>query len=132
MSERSELRIHAVAHGEELMVHRPSTTDRLPHCDGAPMSVTAPTPREVATIATVAPVGGGSGRDAWKLVLPAMLPILLFSVYPLLRGIWLGFTDATAAATTRPTSTASRTTASSGATRCSGSRSASGSCGRCR
>jgi multiple sugar transport system permease protein len=40
---------------------------------------------------------GGSGRDAWKLVLPAMLPILLFSVYPLLRGIWLGFTDATAA-----------------------------------
>lgn len=35
-------------------------------------------------------------RDAWKLVLPALLPILLFSVIPLGRGIYLGFTDARA------------------------------------
>jgi multiple sugar transport system permease protein len=58
----------------------------------------------VATIPDVAPVrrkrnrGGPPGsrgeRDAWKLVLPALLPVLIFSVYPLLRGIYLGFTDA--------------------------------------
>lgn len=35
-------------------------------------------------------------RDAWKLVLPALLPILIFSVLPLIRGIYLGFTDAQA------------------------------------
>lgn len=40
--------------------------------------------------------GGGSGGDAWLLVLPAMLPVILFSVYPLAQGILLGFTDSTA------------------------------------
>jgi multiple sugar transport system permease protein len=35
-------------------------------------------------------------REAWKLVLPALLPILIFSVIPLVRGIYLGFTDAKA------------------------------------
>lgn len=35
----------------------------------------------------------GSG-DAWKLVLPALLPALIFSVYPIVRGIYLGFTNA--------------------------------------
>jgi multiple sugar transport system permease protein len=39
---------------------------------------------------------GRGGGDAWKLVLPALLPVVLFSVYPLLRGIYLGFTDAEA------------------------------------
>lgn len=39
----------------------------------------------------------GEGRDAWLLVLPALLPVVLFSVYPLLRGIYLGFTDTHAA-----------------------------------
>ena len=34
--------------------------------------------------------------DAWKLVLPALLPILIFSVVPLVRGIYLGFTDSKA------------------------------------
>ena len=38
----------------------------------------------------------GSGRDAWVLVLPALLPVLVFSVYPLVQGILLGFTDARA------------------------------------
>lgn len=38
----------------------------------------------------------GDGRDAWLLVLPALLPILVFSVYPLVQGILLGFTDAEA------------------------------------
>lgn len=42
-----------------------------------------------------APNGGG-GRDAWLLVLPALIPIVLFSVYPLVQGILLGFTDARA------------------------------------
>lgn len=38
----------------------------------------------------------GGGRDAWPLVLPALLPIMLFSVYPLVYGVFLGFTDARA------------------------------------
>ncbi|MFB9662549.1 carbohydrate ABC transporter permease [Glycomyces mayteni] len=36
------------------------------------------------------------GRDAWLLVLPALLPVMLFSVYPLVYGVLLGFTDAKA------------------------------------
>ncbi|MCU1636089.1 MAG: transporter [Cryobacterium sp.] len=40
--------------------------------------------------------GGGSNRDAWMLVLPALIPIVMFSVYPLAQGILLGFTDAKA------------------------------------
>ncbi len=35
-------------------------------------------------------------RDAWLLVLPALLPVVAFSVYPLIQGILLGFTDARA------------------------------------
>jgi multiple sugar transport system permease protein len=31
--------------------------------------------------------------DAWPLLLPALIPVALFSVYPLLQGIYLGFTD---------------------------------------
>jgi multiple sugar transport system permease protein len=38
----------------------------------------------------------GGGRDAWLLVLPALIPVVLFSVYPLLQGILLGFTDSKA------------------------------------
>lgn len=38
----------------------------------------------------------GNARDAWVLVLPALIPVLLFSVYPLVQGILLGFTDAKA------------------------------------
>jgi multiple sugar transport system permease protein len=37
-----------------------------------------------------------SRREAWLLVLPALLPILLFSVIPLLRGLTLAFTDSRA------------------------------------
>ncbi|MDN5851576.1 MAG: sugar ABC transporter permease [Actinomycetia bacterium] len=36
------------------------------------------------------------GNGAWVLLLPALLPILALSVYPLLRGVYLGFTDARA------------------------------------
>jgi multiple sugar transport system permease protein len=32
-------------------------------------------------------------REAWLFLLPALVPVVLFSVLPLLRGIWLGFTD---------------------------------------
>ncbi|WP_026931413.1 carbohydrate ABC transporter permease [Glycomyces tenuis] len=39
---------------------------------------------------------GGGSRDAWPLVLPALLPVMLFSVYPLVYGVLLGFTDARA------------------------------------
>ncbi|NYD43218.1 carbohydrate ABC transporter permease [Nocardioides panaciterrulae] len=42
------------------------------------------------------PRGRRPGRlkgDAWPLLLPALIPIALFSVYPLLQGIYLGFTD---------------------------------------
>lgn len=38
----------------------------------------------------------GGGRDAWLLVLPALIPVVLFSVYPLMQGILLGFTDSKA------------------------------------
>jgi multiple sugar transport system permease protein len=41
------------------------------------------------------PAGGGA-RDAWILVLPALIPVLVFSVYPLVQGVLLGFTDARA------------------------------------
>lgn len=34
--------------------------------------------------------------DAWPLLLPALLPIVIFNVYPLLQGIYLGFTDSRA------------------------------------
>ncbi|GAB1513477.1 carbohydrate ABC transporter permease [Actinophytocola sp. KF-1] len=40
--------------------------------------------------------GRGDGRDAWLLVLPALIPVVLISVYPLVQGILLGFTDAEA------------------------------------
>lgn len=38
----------------------------------------------------------GKNRDAWLLVLPALIPVVIFSVYPLVQGILLGFTDARA------------------------------------
>lgn len=34
-----------------------------------------------------------SRREVWLLVLPTLIPVALFSVYPLARGIYLGFTD---------------------------------------
>jgi multiple sugar transport system permease protein len=37
-----------------------------------------------------------SGRESLALLIPALLPILLLSVAPLLRGIYLGFTDSRA------------------------------------
>jgi multiple sugar transport system permease protein len=37
-----------------------------------------------------------SGRESLVLLIPALLPILLLSVAPLLRGIYLGFTDSRA------------------------------------
>jgi multiple sugar transport system permease protein len=33
------------------------------------------------------------GGDAWPLLLPALIPVVLFNVYPLLQGIYLCFTD---------------------------------------
>jgi len=35
-------------------------------------------------------------KDAWPLLLPALIPIAVFSVLPLLQGIYLGFTDSRA------------------------------------
>ncbi|WP_037366167.1 carbohydrate ABC transporter permease [Nakamurella lactea] len=35
-------------------------------------------------------------RPMWWLLLPSLIPVIAFSVYPLLNGIWLGFTDARA------------------------------------
>jgi multiple sugar transport system permease protein len=42
------------------------------------------------------PRAGRRRADAWPLVLPALLPVALFSVYPLVQGLYLGFTDARA------------------------------------
>ncbi len=39
---------------------------------------------------------GLSGREALFLLIPALLPVVVLSVLPLLRGIYLGFTDARA------------------------------------
>lgn len=39
---------------------------------------------------------GRGHRDAWLLVLPALLPVLALSVVPLARGVYLGFTDSRA------------------------------------
>ncbi len=36
------------------------------------------------------------GADAWPLLLPALIPVALLSVLPLLQGIYLGFTDSEA------------------------------------
>ncbi len=36
------------------------------------------------------------GGDAWPLLLPALLPVALFSVWPLVQGLALGFTDSRA------------------------------------
>ncbi|PSL06146.1 carbohydrate ABC transporter membrane protein 1 (CUT1 family) [Haloactinopolyspora alba] len=38
----------------------------------------------------------GLDRDGLILAIPALIPVVVFSVYPLLRGIYLGFTDARA------------------------------------
>ncbi|MFI7447376.1 carbohydrate ABC transporter permease [Nonomuraea sp. NPDC049714] len=38
--------------------------------------------------------GAGRNREMWVLMLPALVPVLLFSVGPLLYGIGLAFTDA--------------------------------------
>jgi multiple sugar transport system permease protein len=38
----------------------------------------------------------GLDRDGMLLAVPALIPVVIFSLYPLLRGIYLGFTDARA------------------------------------
>jgi len=42
------------------------------------------------------PRGPRAGGYAYLLLLPALLPVVVFSVLPLLNGIYLGFTDARA------------------------------------
>lgn len=48
------------------------------------------------TALTVAKGGSRRDRTVWLMLLPSLLPIVVLSVYPLLRGIYLGFTDARA------------------------------------
>lgn len=38
----------------------------------------------------------GGSKETWLLLLPALIPVVLLSVYPLVQGILLGFTDAAA------------------------------------
>ncbi|WP_053205115.1 carbohydrate ABC transporter permease [Jiangella muralis] len=61
------------------------------------MSATA-TARRPATRPTEPKRKGflGLDRDGLLLAVPALIPVVLFSMYPLLRGIYLGFTDAEA------------------------------------
>ena len=54
-----------------------------------------PSPKRKRKRSSSGPAGTG-GREAWLLVLPALIPVVLFSVYPLMQGILLGFTDAKA------------------------------------
>lgn len=37
-----------------------------------------------------------SAKSMWLLLLPSLIPVVVLSVYPLVNGIWLGFTDARA------------------------------------
>lgn len=39
---------------------------------------------------------GATGVQAWLLLLPALAPVAIFSVWPLVQGIYLGFTDSRA------------------------------------
>ena len=62
------------------------------------MSVTQHAPPPRAALPRQ-PRAGRPGRlkgDAWPLLLPALIPVALFSVVPLLQGIYLGFTDSRA------------------------------------
>jgi multiple sugar transport system permease protein len=52
-------------------------------------SVPAPSPYRGSLLARVT-------ESPWLLLLPALIPVVLFSVVPLLQGIFLGFTDARA------------------------------------
>jgi multiple sugar transport system permease protein len=45
---------------------------------------------------------GRQQRQMWLLLIPSLLPVVIFSVYPLLNGIWLGFTDAKAGFQVQP------------------------------
>ena len=53
-------------------------------------------------------------RALWFLLLPALLPVVLFSVLPLAQGIFLGFTDARAGRNVTPTSRARQLRAAAG------------------
>ncbi|MFC4782871.1 carbohydrate ABC transporter permease [Nocardioides sp. MAHUQ-72] len=63
------------------------------------MTTTQLAPPSPAAPAPAQPKGRRPGKlkgDAWPLLLPALIPVALFSVYPLLQGIYLGFTDSRA------------------------------------
>ena len=53
-------------------------------------------------MARLATKAGSGQRQLWLLLLPSLVPVALFSVYPLLNGIWLGFTDARAGYQVQP------------------------------
>jgi multiple sugar transport system permease protein len=57
--------------------------------EGTGALVTPPPPRGARR-------GQRDRRDAWLLVLPALVPVALFNLYPLVQGLYLGFTDARA------------------------------------
>jgi multiple sugar transport system permease protein len=54
-------------------------------------------PTRKPKVRRIGPRARAERREAIVLVLPALLPILIFSVVPLLSGVALGFTDATLA-----------------------------------
>ena len=62
------------------------------------MSVAQQTPPEATTRPVAARrtgVGRAQRREAIALVLPSLIPVLALSIYPLLNGIFLAFTDST-------------------------------------
>ena len=59
----------------------------------AQQAPSAPTTRRTAARRTG--VGRAQRREAIALVLPSLIPVLALSIYPLLNGIFLAFTDAT-------------------------------------
>ena len=72
----------------------------------------------------------GLDRDAWFLVLPALIPILVLSVGPLLYGLSLAFTDAQSGRTEPTQWIGALNFRICCTTRCSGTRSGSAWSGR--
>lgn len=66
-----------------------TTPDSTPTPKGTPTPMTKGKPRKGGTIAQA------QRKEAIALAIPALIPIVIFSVIPLLTGIYLGFTDST-------------------------------------
>ena len=82
---------------------------------------TAPSPHRRTSRMVVA-----RRKEVAALVIPSLIPILVFSVVPLVNGVYLAFTEATLSRNSSSAFTGSGSSASWPATSCSSTRSRSG------